>query len=224
MKSGRQIKTEQGMNDNDASTNLKAPHSASGSLELIDLIFSRRSVSPKWLRQPGPTPDDITLIISAAITAPDHDALCPWRFLAISGSARENLADVFAEAKRIRSPEADEADIERERNRARQAPLTLAVIARPVQGNLKVPVREQYASVGAAIQNILLACTALGFGAKTLSGAKVHETCVLDALGIEQGEELIAFICIGTPKAPPKERRRPLIEHHFAEWTGPPEQ
>ena len=211
---------ERDLKKNDASTIVMTSGAGDGSPGLVDLILSRRSVSPKWLGQPGPTSRDITLIISAAISAPDHDALCPWRFLAIRGPAREKLAEVFAEAKRIRSPEADEADIERERDRARQAPLTLAVIARPVLDNQKVPVREQYVSVGAAIQNILLGCHALGFGAKTLSGAKVHESCVLDALAIKPDEELIAFICIGTPQAPPKERPRPLIEQHFSEWGG----
>ncbi|MFQ5625907.1 MAG: nitroreductase, partial [Methyloligellaceae bacterium] len=187
---------------------------------LIDLILSRRSVSPKWVGEPGPSPSDIKRIIGAAITAPDHDALCPWRFLAVSGPAREKLADVFAEAKRIRSPEAEAEDIERERERGRRAPLTLAIISRPVPDNLKVPVREQYASVGAVMQNILLCCHALGFGAKTLSGAKVHDALVRDALGLETGEELMAFICVGTPLAPLKERPRPLLEDHFTEWTG----
>ncbi|GBE44155.1 putative NAD(P)H nitroreductase YdjA [bacterium BMS3Bbin10] len=208
------------MKPHDAASDANAPESGDRSPGLVELIMSRRSVSPKWLDQPGPTPGDIMRIIGAAITAPDHDALCPWRFLAISGPAREKLADVFAQAKRLRSPDAEEADIGRERERGRQAPLTLAVIARPVRDNPKVPVREQYVSVGAAIQNILLVCHALGFGAKTLSGAKVHDTCIRDALGVGPEEELIAFICVGTPQAPPKERPRPHIKNHFAEWTG----
>lgn len=204
----------------DATRDTKAVWSRRCSPELIDLIKSRCSVSPKWLGQPGPSPDDIKLIISAAITAPDHDALRPWRFLAISGSARDNLADVFAQAKRLRSPDAEDEDIERERSRARQAPLTLAIIFRPVRDNQKVPVPEQYVSLGAAIQNILLSCQALGFGAKTLSGAKVYEACVRDALGVKPDEELNSFICVGTPQAPRKERPRPLLKDHFTEWTG----
>ena len=204
----------------DAADKVAVQNTGDSASSLIDMILSRRSVSPKWQGQPEPTASEIKKMIGAAITAPDHDGLRPWRFLAIRGAVREKLADVFAEAKRIRSPEENDDEIEQERDRGRKAPLTLAVITCPVLDNLKVPVRDQYVSVGAAIQNILLTCHAMGFGAKTMSGVKVLDACVLNALGVKPDEELVAFICIGTPQAPPKKRPRPRVEDHFAEWTG----
>lgn len=159
-------------------------------------------------------------MIAAAVAAPDHECLRPWRFLEISGTAREALADVFAEAKRLRSPGGAAEEVERERARARRAPVTLAVIARLTRDLPKVPVREQYVSVGAAIQNILLSAHAMGFGAKTLSGAKVHDPYLCKALGIRPEEELLCFICLGTPSDAPKQRPRAAVADHLAKWTG----
>ena len=189
-------------------------------LDLIDLILSRRSTSPKWLIEPGPTQAQIERMIAAAVAAPDHECLCPWRFLEISGVAREALADVFAEAKRLRSPGENPEEVERERERGRRAPVTLAVIARLRRDLEKVPVRDQYASVGAAIQNILLSAHAMGFGAKTLSGAKVNDPFICEALRVGPEEELVCFICMGTPADAPKERPRPSVAEHLTRWTG----
>ena len=188
--------------------------------EFIDLIASRRSVSPKWLGLPGPTSCEVEQMIEVAVTAPDHDNLRPWRFLEISGAARQKLGEVFAEAKQRRSPGGDPADVLREKERGRQAPATIAVIACPERDNPKVPVRDQYLSLGAAIQNILLCCHAMGYGAKTLSGAKVHDPYNCKALGVKPNEELLCFICIGTPQAPPKKRPRPSATEHLTRWTG----
>jgi len=188
--------------------------------DIIDLILSRRSTSPKWLIEPGPTRVQIERIIAAAVAAPDHERLRPWRFLEISGAAREALADVFAEAKRLRSPGECPEEIERERERGRRAPVTLAVIARLTRDLAKVPVRDQYASIGAAIQNILLSAHAMGFGAKALSGAKVNDPFVCEALGVGPEEELVCFICMGTPADTPKERPRPAVAEHLTKWTG----
>jgi len=187
---------------------------------LSDVIGSRRSVSPKWLGEPGPAADEIEQMIGAAITAPDHDNLRPWRFVVIAGAGRDKLGDVFAEAKRRRSPGVDPSEVERERERGKQAPVTIAVIACPVRDNAKVPLRDQYVSLGAAVQNILLFCHGLGYGAKTLSGAKVNDAFNCKALGVKQDEELVCFICIGTPKAPPRKRPRPDVADHLTLWTG----
>lgn len=187
---------------------------------LIELIAARCSVSPKWLGEPAPSADELKQMIAAAVTAPDHDGLRPWRFVLITGAARAKLGDVFAEAKRRRSPGGDPAEMERERERGAHAPATIAVISCLQRDNIKVPVRDQYVSLGAALQNILLACHAMGYGAKTLSGAKVNDAYNCEALGVKPEEELVCFVCIGTPKAPPKRRPRPEVRDHLTLWTG----
>jgi hypothetical protein len=63
----------------DATYKVTMPIPDDCTLRLIDLILSRRSVSPKWVDLLEPTLSDIKQMISAAISAPDHDSLCPWQ-------------------------------------------------------------------------------------------------------------------------------------------------
>ena len=58
-------------------------------------IRSRRSVPALQLREPGPSPEQIHSAIDAALSAPDHGLLRPWRFVLIRGEARARLAELF---------------------------------------------------------------------------------------------------------------------------------
>lgn len=49
--------------------------------ETIAALLERRSVSPKRLGAPGPTLDHLDLILQAALRAPDHGGLVPWRVI-----------------------------------------------------------------------------------------------------------------------------------------------
>lgn len=68
-------------------------------------------------------------------------------------------------------------EIEAERLRALNAPILPAVLIKIAADHPKVPVEEQYVSLGAAVENILLAAHALGFGAMLTSGRKVARLC-----------------------------------------------
>lgn len=187
---------------------------------VLRAILGRRSVSPKRLHAPGPGRAEIELMVAAAAAAPDHCGLRPWRFLRIADDARGALADLFADAKRRRAPQAHPSELDRERERALRAPAMLAVVARLEQGHPRVPVHEQYVSAGAAIQNVLLAAAALGYGAMIVSGAKTRDTGLRRALRLDEAETLIGFICIGTPAGPAKVRARPEVSEILSEWNG----
>jgi nitroreductase len=159
-------------------------------------------VSPKELGEPAP--DDATLrkIIAAALRAPDHGRLRPWRFIAIRGEGRKRLGDVLAAALNRRDPNAG-AELERERRKPMRAPLVL-VAAAHITPSPKIPLVEQLLAAGAAAQNILLACHALGYGAVWKTGAAAYDASVKEALGLEAGDEIAGFLYIGTPAAAPK--------------------
>ena len=61
----------------------------------IDIILARASALK--LTDPGPSPEDLTTILSAGARAPDHGRLRPWRFLVVQKSARERLGGLLAE-------------------------------------------------------------------------------------------------------------------------------
>lgn len=186
----------------------------------LEVVHSRRSIGPKRLAAPGPTPEQLAEIMAAGLTAPDHCLLRPWRFIRIPDAKRAALAELFAEEKRLTHPGATDAEIEAERARAFNAPVLIAVLIVLTENFPKVPVHEQYISLGAAVQNILLAAHALGFGAIMTSGRKIEAPMLQDAFRETSSERLLGFLSLGTPTRPPKTRLPATLHDHFTDWTG----
>ncbi|QNT70229.1 nitroreductase family protein [Defluviicoccus vanus] len=177
------------------------PHEGDSS-ELLALINRRRSVAPKRLRPPGPTPTELAAMIDAALSAPDHGGLRPWRIIQVADSGRQRLAAAFVEAKRRRTPDVPQAILARERDKALHAPTLLVVCARPRGDRADIPAYEQLIAVGAAVQNLLLAAHVLGYGASLLSGEKARDPLVRACLGVALDEILVGFLSIGSIATP----------------------
>src|SRR5262249_45079660 len=159
-------------------------------------------------------------MVAAAVTAPDHQGLRPWRFILIASEARETLAELFLAAKARASPDASPEELQRERERAMRAPTLLAVVARLQRHEPRAEERDQYASVGAAIQNVLLTAHAMGYGAIMLSGRKTRDRELVSGLGLSGQEELMGFICVGTTAGSPPRKKRPDVGEHLIVWYG----
>ncbi len=165
---------------------------------LRDLVVSRRSVSPKRLIAPGPTPAEVEEMVRAAVAAPDHKGLRPVRFVVIPTDRRHDLARAFIDAKRERDPAASEDDLRRAGEKAFRGPLLIAIVLRIERDHPRVSVSDQMMTAGAAAQNMLLTAAALGYGACLRSGASATSRKVRQALGIAASEELAAFMIVGT--------------------------
>jgi hypothetical protein len=129
-------------------------------LKLLHRLCMRRSTPPRHLTAPGPTDEEIQLLVRAASRAPDHQRLKPFRFLIISSDDREALADVFEAAERELDPGIGGEKLEQAREKARHAPVLVAVISR-LQKSDEVPEIEQRASAGAALGYVVLAADLL---------------------------------------------------------------
>ena len=53
------------------------------------LIATRRSGKPRDLGTPGPTPEQLDRILTAATRTPDHGKLAPWRFVVVPHDRRD---------------------------------------------------------------------------------------------------------------------------------------
>lgn len=175
----------------------------------------RRSAWP--LTEPGPAPRELNLVLDAALRAPDHGHLRPWRFVVIRDADREQLAQVFAEAARARDPQGEP---DRFRAKAFAAPVIIALAAHVVSLP-KVPEVEQLLSTGAAAMNILNALDVLGFSGFWATGANARDPRVKQALGFGADEEFLGFIYAGTPVAPDEQPERPAREDFVRSWHGP---
>ena len=175
-------------------------------------LLNHRNSEPK-LSKPGPDRVALLEILAAAARAPDHGRLRPWRFLLIEGKARYRLGELFVDALRKRRPEASPEEIKKNEEAPLRAPIVVAVIAR-LQDHPKVPKIEQLLSAGCAAHGILLAAQALGYGAIWRTGENCYDANVKAGLGLNDGEEIVGYMYVGSAIGVPK----PLPEIHVEEF------
>jgi len=187
--------------------------------ESLQALLSRYSVGPKHLVEPSPNDEQLALMANAALRAPDHAELVPYRFKLVRCAARQGMAALFADAARAAGKDEEGAALDAER--ALKPPMTVAVVARIDLGHPQVPAHEQWAAVGGAIANFLTAAHALGFGGKMLSGAKVRNPAIAAAF-CEPGETLVGWIALGTPaRRPAGPARKPNAAEVLVDWVRP---
>lgn len=166
--------------------------------EVLATLLDRRSTSA--LVEPAPTPAQVDTLLRAATTAPDHGRIRPWRFVVVTGEARERFADALEDGGRARDPELPEGMREKLRSKAFVAPTLIAVIAAPRPH--KVERWEQVASAACTGYAIVLAATALGLGAMWKSVPFTSGPLLAEMLAMGEGDELLGWVLVGTPADP----------------------
>ena len=165
------------------------------------LVSSRRNVSSRRLREPGPSEDQLRALLTLVAAAPDHGQLTPWRFVIVPTLQRHRLADVFALALTDRDPAATAQQVASAREKAHRAPLLLVAIACLGERDPDTPSLERMVSMGAAIQNLLLGAHAMGFGSGLTSGKAMASDRLRALLGLHEGEQAVCCVNIGTAGA-----------------------
>lgn len=189
-------------------------------MDALAALTTRHSIAPTFLAGPGPDEEALAQILAAGASAPDHGRLRPWRFIVIRGVARERLGDVFAEALVKRQPEAPPEALEQERSRPLRAPVVIAVAAKLDPQHPKIPEIEQILSTGAAVENILLAAHAHGFGAKWLTGPNAYDDHVRAALRLGPNDRLAGFVHLGTIDGKPPQVPHADARDLTVDWPG----
>lgn len=180
--------------------------------ELLELMQTRRTTLPKRLVAPGPSEDQLRQCLAAAATAPDHNQLLPWRFVRIPAAQRAVLGVALAQALVERDPAATPEQQAQAREKAERAPELLLLIVDDDRGDPEVDLLERTLSAGCAVQNLLLAATAQGYGSALTSGKGLKATAVRDLFGLGPGEHAVCFVSLGTPTRAPAPRARPEPE------------
>jgi nitroreductase len=178
--------------------------------DAIELLKFRRSVKPREMTAPGPTPAELDTILTIGARVPDHGKLAPWRFIVFEGDARVRAGELIAKVFANKNPQATPPEIEVEKKRLTDAPLVIGIVSF-TKPHPKVPPWEQELSAGASAMNMVTAATALGYGACWLTGWFAFDRDALDALGLKADERFAGFIHIGTPSKPSEDRPRPVL-------------
>jgi nitroreductase len=186
-------------------------------LDAIEALTTR--ASPTGLVAPAPDADALQHMLRAAVRAPDHGRLRPWRFIIVEGAARAALGGVLADALLAREPGVAEAALAKERAKPLRAPL-IVIVAAKLREHRGVPAVEQIVAAGAATQNMLLAAHALGFGGFWRTGAAAYDDRVKRALGLAPEDAIVGFVYLGTPSTAPPPLPASDVATRVTHWPG----
>jgi nitroreductase len=200
--------------------------------------------------KPDPVPEHVIWrILEAATQAPSGGNSQPWRFLVVQDPALKSFvqarykrgwdlylrANLEAASKRTTRP--SPADVERQMRTARAAshlaehlhevpvllfvcmvPRDLALV--PAGAGRGAGGAALYASIFPAVQNVLLACRALGLGATLTTLHLLAEDEIKERLGVPAEVDTVALVPIGYPlgKFGPTGGRQPVEEVTY--WDG----
>lgn len=184
-------------------------------MEAYEAIMTRRSVAKT--SDARCEKEVISRLLAAAVRAPTHFLTQPWRFVVLTGTAREELGEAWAAGARREGK-----DPELAREKPLRAPVIVCVIEHPKTQQKRVLETEEHYATGAAIQNILLAAHAEGLAAMIRTGDAAHLPEIRTYLSVADDELLAAMIYVGYPRE--DEQERPLTRRtpaeELTEWRG----
>ena len=178
-------------------------------MDVFEAIHNRHSQGKV---KPDPVPRElIERLLAAAVQAPNHYKVRPWRFVVLTGEGLRKLGDVMAASQQERHPEFPPEAFDKCRSLPLRAPVLIAVgVDKPSEA--KVLEIENVAATAAAIQNLLLAAHAMGLGAKWRTDIWARDARVKEFLGFEADQHIIAFIYLGYPEFIAEPLSRPSFE------------
>jgi nitroreductase len=178
-------------------------------METMEAIHTRQSIG-KVKSDPVPR-RLIEELLSAAVQAPNHYKVRPWRFVVLTGAARERLGEVMAASLREKHPDYPSEAFQKEREKPLRSPVLIAVgVDKPSEA--KVIELENICAAAAAVENLLLAAHDQGLAAKWRTGGPAMDPKVKEFLGFPPDQPLIGFIYIGYPEFEPAPAGRPSYE------------
>lgn len=183
-------------------------------MDALELLLNRRS-QPR-LTAPAPAGEALENIKQAALRAPDHGALMPWRFIVCEGEGREKLGSLFEQSA------IDNGKSEKEIDRAPQLPLRAPMVIVAVakySDSPKVPRVEQIASASCAVMAMQMAAQAQGFNGIWRTGAYAQCDYVRSELGLAEDDELVGFLYLGTPAIETPAAPKRVSDDFFEHWS-----
>jgi nitroreductase len=178
-------------------------------MDLFEAINTRHSVGK--VKADSLPRDLIEKLLQAGNQAPNHYKVRPWRFIVLTGNARNKLGDVMAASQHDRMPDAPKEAFDKTRTLPLRAPVIIAVgVDLPVE--TKVLEVENLSAASAACQNILLAAHALGLGAIWRTGDWARDVKVKEFFGFKMDQHIAGFIYVGIPDFVVDPVARPTFE------------
>lgn len=196
-------------------------------MDFFEVLRKRRSVR-KYADEPVPL-EDVKKMIEAATLAPSAHNTRPWRFVVVYN--RDVIKELVKSVHKwmdevLKSPDVpDELKAHYDKFRPyftfyENAPLLIVVCGEPYESvpgkavSLAFPEKAKASkvnsleqSVSAAIENLILAATALGYGTCWATGPLLAAEDMKKILNIPDNWEIFALVPVGKPLKEPVPRR-----------------
>jgi len=182
--------------------------------EVVAFLTKRRSASAMSLTAPGPDDDQLADILRIAARVPDHGKLSPWRFIILKGEAKDTFAERIAV---LADSQANPTKATAALRKLTRPPVCIAVVSRHIPG--EIPEWEQRQSASAVCHQLLLAASALGWGANWITDWYSYDPRATAILGLADGEQVAGYLYLGTATEQPQERARPDVASITTAWS-----
>ncbi len=175
-------------------------------MDIHEAIRTRRSI--KQFSERPISREEIERLLDAAALAPNHRMTQPWRFYVLGPKARRAYGEALGARKARKVEDAEAARAVAGKVAAGEAALP-AMIAVSMTLDENPEIREEdYAATMMGVQNLLLTARAMGLGAHLKSGAVMDDPRARAAVGVPEGERIVATIQLGEPAAVPDAKVR----------------
>ncbi|NVK72797.1 MAG: nitroreductase [Oceanospirillaceae bacterium] len=182
-------------------------------MDAIDLLMTRRSYSRGSLLLPAPNHRELTQILQAAMTVPDHGNLKPWRFVVIRDQGMKDLEAVLRTM--YEGQVEDESYFNRFIQEIINTPMMICVYS-VINKDTSVSVLDQQLAGAAACEHILLAAHAMGFGG--IWHTQEADDALRQMLKMSEDDQILGVISLGTPKRISLAKRKSFVDYTF-EWN-----
>ncbi|CAM4289515.1 nitroreductase family protein [Taylorella equigenitalis] len=188
--------------------------------KLITSIINRSSM--KDIADPAPSMDELNLAFRAAMAAPDHGKLRPWRFKVIEGREKilkfTNYAIDIRQNSDQRMPE-DKVEIIRKLYS--KVPMIILVACHMDYQNTRIPEDERVISTACATMNLINCLESMGYGLFWSTGIATYFDEFQSAIGFNSLDyKYMGMILVGTPQSEKPVKDRPDVADHVEFWDG----
>ncbi len=177
-----------------------------GKMNSLDLLSSRRSIREFKARELTRT--EIESVLEHAVAVPNHRLTQPWRFYVMGPESRRAFGLVLGgrKARKLENSAAAEALMQKVADEHASLPCMIAVA---ILQNENPEIREEdYAAGMMAVQNIAIAAVAVGLGTHIKTGAVMDDPGAREAIGVADGERVIAMVNVGEAAVVPAAKPR----------------
>lgn len=144
-------------------------------------------------------PNDILQnVFKCALTAPVHKNLRNWHFYYFSEKKRDELGQLISPKKEFYSDNLQfESDLKKFNSKFYNSPAYLICVLK-VDNNHAVPVTEQYVTIGAVIQQIIISTELLGYACYWRTGKWCVNNDLREFLNLSPHDSIVGFISLGS--------------------------